>query len=272
MRHESDDVSIRKPSKPSIEEIDRMLQSLSPTEEKVLRLRFGLGKGLSDELASAAYGRLLAAVFGDQAVKPKIEEYRPAIALTNVVEKVTQLTPELVDHLRKHQQDIARIPWDVFEHLVAEFFRARGYDDVRLVGRDPTTSADIYASHTMDPLGTRLRFFVEVKRTGRAVGIEVINEVLGAMLSERPTHGWHAAIVVSTGGFKSLRKFSDHELSYRGLELKDSNDLLRWLHDYRPNKNGLWLAHPLREVPRPNQKGLGAGVTFEKGRNRKKGV
>jgi len=133
MRHESDDESMKKPSKPSIEEIDHVLQSLSPTEEKVLRLRFGLGKAVSDEIASAAYGRLLAAVFGDQAVKPKVEGYRPAIALTDVVERVTQLTPELVDHLRKHQQEIERIPWDVFEHLVAEFFRAQGYDDVRRI-------------------------------------------------------------------------------------------------------------------------------------------
>jgi HJR/Mrr/RecB family endonuclease len=235
-----------------IEETNRILQSLSPREEKVLRLRFGLGAMMSDEIASRAYGRLLTAIFGEKAVKSMIQSYRPAVALTEVVERVTQLTPELIDHLKRHHQAIDKIPWNIFEHLIAEFFAAQGYDDVRLVGRDRATSADIYASHTWDPLGTNLRFFVEVKRIKGLVGVEVINEVLGAMFSERPTFGWHAAIIVSTGGFRRLRKFSKHELSYRGLELKDRNDLLRWLHNYRPNKNGLWLPYPLTKAPRLN--------------------
>jgi hypothetical protein len=254
VKHKTVDISIEKPIEAVMEEVDHFLQSLSPMEEKVLRLRFGLGKTVSDETASAAYGRLLIAAFGDKAVKREIEGYRPAIAIAEVVEKTKQLTPELLDHLKKHERDIEKIPWDVFEHLVGEFLKAQGYDDVRLVGHDETTSADIYASHTMDPLGTQLRFFFEIKRRKRALGIEVINEVLGAMISERPRHGWHAAIIVSTGGFKNVRKFSKHELSYRGLELRDSNDLLCWLHGYRPNKNGLWLPNPVREMPPSNQK------------------
>ena len=270
MSNDPDNTSMKTLSKTDIEEVDRILQSLSPTEEKVLRMRFGLGKTVSDEISLAAYRRLLSAVFDDQAVKPKIEEYRPSIALTGVVEQVTQLTPELIEHLRTHEQDIQVIPWDVFEHLIAEFFCARGYDDVRLVGRDPTTSADVYAAHAKDPLGTQLRFFVEIKRTQKALGIQVINEVLGAVISERPAHGWHAAIIVSTGGFKNLRKFSKHELSYRGLELKDREDLLYWLHDYRPNKNGLWLPHPLREIPTPRRENPIVEVTSQKGPNRKK--
>jgi hypothetical protein len=272
MSNKRDDISMKRSSKTVIDLVDRMLKSLSRREEKVVRMRFGLGKNVSDEIILAAYRRLLAAVFDDQAVKPKIVEYRPAIGLAGVVEKVTQLTPELIEHLRTHEQDIQTIPWDVFEHLVAEFLCARGYEDVRLVGRDPTTSADVYAAHSKDPLGTQMRFFVEIKRTIKAFGIQLINEVLGAVLSERPSHGWHAAIIVSTGGFKNLRKFSKHELSYRGLELKDREDLLYWLHDYRPNKNGLWLPHPLRQVPPPRRENPRVKVTSEKAWTRKKTV
>jgi len=256
MSPKSHKTSSEKLPKALIQETNRILQSLSPREEKVLRMRFGLAEQfgssliMSDEIASNNYRRFLIAIFGEKAIKSMIQSYRPTVALTEVVEKITRLTPELIEHLKKHHQDIDKIPWNIFEHLIAEFFVAQGYDDVRLVGRDRATSADIYASHTLDPLGTCLRFFVEVKRIKGLVGVEVINEVLGAMFSERPTFGWHAAIIVSTGGFRRIRKFSKHEISYRGLELKDRNDLLRWLNNYRPNKNGLWLPYPLTKAPR----------------------
>jgi len=259
MSRKSHKTSLEKLPKALIEETNRILQSLSPREEKVLRMRFGLAErfGLSpimfDEVASNNYKRFLTAIFGEETVKTMIQSYRPAVALAEVVQRITQLTPELIEYLKKHHQAIDLIPWNIFEHLIAEFLAAQGFDDVRLVGRDPATSADIFASHTLNPLGTRLRFFVEVKREKQLIGIQVINEVLGAMFSERPTFGWHAAIIVSTGGFKRLRKFSKHELSYRGLDLKDRNDLLRWLNNYRPNKNGLWLPYPLTKAPSLNE-------------------
>src|SRR5689334_19823556 len=109
---------------------------------------------------------------------------KPPIYLAHVIESIRKLTPELILYLKVYKEAISAIPWQVFEHLVAEFLAAKGFEDVRLVGRDSRTSADIYAAHTRDPLGTRIRFFVEVKRTREAVGIEVINSVLGAMLSE----------------------------------------------------------------------------------------
>jgi hypothetical protein len=126
---------------------------------------------------------------------------------------------------------------------------------VRLVGRDPQTSADIYVAHSLDPLAKQLRFFVEVKREKNTVGIEIIDKVLGALLLERPEIGWHAAIIVSLGGFKHFRKYSKHKLSLLGLELKNRDDLLHWLEGYRPKKNGLWLPYPLRTVPRIHEVG-----------------
>lgn len=125
----------------------------------------------------------------------------------------------------------------------------RGFQDVRLVGRDPKTSADIYAAANYDPLGVKLRFFIEVKRNRNAIGIQVINEVLGAMITERDQFGWHAGLIVSTGGFRSVRKYTPLELSLRGIEMKDKKDLLMWLEDYQPDKNGLWLPNPQRVMP-----------------------
>lgn len=88
---------------------------------------------------------------------------------------------------------------------MGEFLASRGFHDVRLVGRDPKTSADIYAA-TYGPLGDKIRFLIEVKRHRSAVGIQVINEVLGAMITERDQFGWHAGLIVSTGGFTHTPK------------------------------------------------------------------
>jgi HJR/Mrr/RecB family endonuclease len=174
---------------------------------------------------------------------------KPPIFLAHVIEGIKKLTPELILYLKVYKEAISAIPWQVFEHLVAEFLAAKGFEDVRLVGRDARTSADIYAAHTRDPLGTKIRFFVEVKRTREAVGIGVINSVLGAMLSERARVGWHAALIVATGGFRDMVKFSRQEISMRGVELADQSKLLMWLEGYQPTKTGLWLPCPERSMP-----------------------
>ncbi len=173
----------------------------------------------------------------------------PPIELYDAIEKIKRLTPDLIGHLKREQSDLTKIRWDVFEHLIGEFLAAQGFRDVRLVGRDPRTSADIYATWIIDSAGLTLRFFVEVKRWRDRVGVQVINEVIGAMLSERERVGWHASIIIATGGFAEPRKFARPELSLRGVDLKDRQDLLRWLDGYKPNKNGLWLPSPPRELP-----------------------
>ena len=70
------------------------------------------------------------------------------------------------------------------------------------------------------------------------------------MLTERPTIGWHAAMIVSKAGFRDFRKFNPYQLSLQGIELKDKNDLLKWLDDYEPNERGLWLPKPSTELPK----------------------
>ena len=179
----------------------------------------------------------------------RIQIFRsPPVKLVDAVEAAETLTPDLIAHLKSHSDDLDKLQWDVFEHLVGEFLATHGFQDVRLVGRDPKTSADIYAA-TFGPLGVKLRFFIEVKRNRDAVGIQVINEVLGAMITERDQFGWHAGLIVSTGGFRQMRKYTPLELSLRGVEMKDKRDLLMWLEDYQPDKNGLWLPTPQRSMP-----------------------
>lgn len=158
-----------------------------------------------------------------------------------VIEAVCRLTPELLAHLRRHHEKLDQIPPEVFEQLVAEIFASWGWDEVRHVGRESETSADILAGHYDHKLGERLRYFVEVKRWRNRIGIEVINQVLGAMLDERPQFGWHAAMIVTLAGKKNLRKYSTEQLALKGVWVKDRTDVLSWLEGYSPSASGLWL-------------------------------
>lgn len=162
-------------------------------------------------------------------------ELRAAIA------DVRRLTPELILHLKKHERDLESVPWQVFEELVAEFMASWGFTDVRLVGRDPSTQADIMAVHWVEPSGVRLKYFVEVKHTKDSVGMEVISQVYGAFALEQPIHGWTLAMIVSLGGFKDTKRLGRSDLELRNLHLKGRKDVLRWLGSYQLAPGGLWL-------------------------------
>lgn len=265
----NDSATIRRPREELVVQMRSACASLPPQMRLVLELRYGF-----DGHRPHSY-RKIAQVLG---VRPKdIEQAqryihlalmgepssewidlgldalripsRAELGLADVVATAEKLTPELIEHLRQQKDDISKVRWDVFEHLVGEFLTQQGFRDVRLVGRDPRTSADLYATWVIDATGIVLRFFIEVKRWEHRVGITVINEVLGAMLIERETFGWHAGLIIATGGFAKTKKYSPIELSLRGIELKEKNDLLQWLDGYRPNKNGLWLPAPEKSLP-----------------------
>lgn len=238
----------------------KVLATLTPEKELTLRLRFGIGVpaafpykkiaeqlGISsDEVAEIetealrdlrhpSLSRSLAHIHAIP------EPPKPAIELTEEIEKVIQISPELIKHLKERTDDLEKVNEEIFEQLVAELLAQQGFEDVQLVGRNPNTSADIFATQTIKPSGVKLRLFVEVKRWKDKVGIEVINNVFGAMMLEQLIFGCNTLMIVSLGGFKKIRKISPEDLELRSIYLKDKNDLIRWIDDYIPNKNGLWL-------------------------------
>jgi len=246
--------------------INELLSLLPRRQEKIVRLRFGLGDGHQRSRQDVALmfnrsvswvGRLERKAIHrlDKATAAGPMELRQALSLgstekrrlIDAVERVRALTPDVLARLRAHSDDLEKVQWEVFEHLVAELLAQQGFEDVRLVGRDHSTSADIFAARFVDPLGL-LPIFVEVKRTRRRVGVEVINQVLGAMFSEQGRVGWRAALLVSVTGFKALRRDSRATLRIKGITLADRDDLSRWLDSYVPNGNGLWLPYPKRRI------------------------
>jgi len=164
-----------------------------------------------------------------------------------VIQTFQKLEPDLISHLKRQSDDLVNINPLLFEHLFAEFLAAQGFDDVRLVGRNAKTSADIFAAKFI-PADIPIRIFVEVKRWKHTIGIEVINQVLGAFLGERERFGWNAALIVTVGGFKEFEKWSREELALKGLHLQDRDDLLRYLDGYKQHANGLWLPNPRTDL------------------------
>lgn len=247
---------------------EEILYTLTPREEKILRMRFGLqdsGRFITQaeigehfaisryrvrEVESKALRKLrhpsrsrLFTEYLKQLNKRKVNVELP-IEQNYVIEKIKKLEPELIRHLKKYQNDICLINPLVFEHLIAEFFASWGFHDIRLVGQNAKTSADIYVAYIVNPLGIENRIFVEVKRWKEKVGIGIINQVLGAFLSEKERFGWHGALIVTVAGFSEFEKWNREELKLKGLELKDKTDLTKWLSDYKECENGLWLPEP----------------------------
>lgn len=176
---------------------------------------------------------------------------RTKVTISERIESVDCLTIDLIHHLKRHHDDIHKLQWDVFEHLVAEYLASKGFQDVAIVGRNKITSADIYAVHVVDATGDRLKFYVEVKRTREKIGIDIINNVIGAVALERPDIGWDVAIIVSLAGFRKFHKTSQKKVSYLGVKLKDKDDVVSWLEGYAPGPNGLWLPKPDTSLPEP---------------------
>jgi len=264
------------------EAIRKVLATLTPRQEVILRMRYGfLGsaerrsrKEIAEELkVSVSTIRRLERAALEAIKHPSrqrilreseaiefdliklgldaiLEPEERRIELVEVVSSVRHLSTHLIHHLKMSPTDIQKLRWDVFEHLIAEFFASWGFPDVRLVGRDPLTSADIFAVGRPDPAGVSIRYFVEVRRRGARVDVNVIDRVYGAMVQEKPQHGWHVAMVVSSVNFTEFRKkgYSREELALKGVELRDQEAVKVWLEEYEPNANGLWLPRPLRHL------------------------
>lgn len=253
--------------------VDDVLCTLTPREKEIIKMRFGLDRSGKErrawevglhfnvtdrriyqiqakalrKLRHPSRSRRLRALLDENAKRAEAEAM--LADLREVVETVRALTPELIIYLQSHESALEKMDAFVFEHLVAEFLKQRGFEDVRLVSRDRNSSADIYAVERVNSIGISRKYFVEVKRHRKRIGIEVINGVLGAMDFERAKYGWNAALIFSVVGFKEFRKITRSEIEKMGVYLKDERDLRRWLQEYRPNNGRLWLPDPPRKLP-----------------------
>ena len=70
------------------------------------------------------------------------------------IQEAKSLTPQLIEFLKNQPTQLKHLHWQVFEHLIGEFFASWGFSDVCLVGKNPNTAADIFAMQRLSPLGS----------------------------------------------------------------------------------------------------------------------
>lgn len=191
-----------------------------------------LEKAAAEELAAGSFG-----------APPTLQWIGEAI------EHVECLEPALIRHLQDHDEDLQKVPWEVLEHLVAEFYAREGWLDVRLVGRDQRTGADVFVSGKRgDPAAPTL--FIEVKqRTQGKLGIEVVGTAAGMMWLERSRYGWDRAVIIAPSGFKRFRQFTPESLHLLGVDVLGGEEVRSMLASYVPNDRGLYLPNPKRNMP-----------------------
>ena len=163
------------------------------------------------------------------------------LELQDTLESIREMSIELLLYLKDRPDNLIKLPSNIFEQLVAECLASKGFDEIKLVGKNPYTAADIFAIEKSSKSGSRIRYFIEVKRWKDKVGVEIIDRIYGAFQSEKITWGWHIAMVVSLAGFKKMFKYPPRTLELMGIELRNKDDVVAWLNDYRPSDKGLWM-------------------------------
>lgn len=251
------------PETEMLETLENLLKTLSYREREVIKLLYGLGDGYTytyeevgrifkvstsiiQRVEKEAIRKLQKTpeaadllLQSEEADKDKGAESQ--IELQDSLESIREISIELLLYLKDHPDNLIKLPWNIFEQLVAECLASKGFDEIILVGKNPNTSADIFAVEKSSKSGARIRYFIEVKRWKDKVGVEIIDRVYGAFQSEKITWGWHIAMVVSLAGFKKMVKYSPRKLELMGIELRNKDDVVAWLNDYRPSDKGLWM-------------------------------
>lgn len=134
---------------------------------------------------------------------------------------------ELIDYLAQHPNRMHDLTPRKFEELVAELFRAKGYD-VELTRASRDDGRDVICTHRTD-FGTML-LYVECKKYGpnNPVGVEIVRSLYGVVESARASHG----IIATTSRFTSGAVEFHRSNQYR-LSLQDFDAVSAWLRDYR---------------------------------------
>ncbi len=117
---------------------------------------------------------------------------------------------------------IRKLPWQEFEHLIAEAYRRRGYT-ARVVGSPAGDGGvDVELTRPGETVLIQCKHWQEWK-----VGVQVVRELLGVVVHRRATRG----IVVTSGRYtKEAQKFADGNSQ---IELVDGIRLATMIDEVR---------------------------------------
>jgi len=163
----------------NFEKLENLLNTLSYREREVIKLLYGMADGYTftyEEVgrifkvststirrvenkairklqkAPEATDLLLQSEETDENKGTEIQ-----IELQDTLEGIRELNIELLLYLKDQPENLIKLPWNVFEQLVAECLASKGFDEIKLVGKNPTTAADMFAIENSGMSGSRVR-------------------------------------------------------------------------------------------------------------------
>ncbi|WP_374005936.1 restriction endonuclease [Delftia lacustris] len=168
---------------------------------------------------------------------PPIKQiYIPESRLITDISEIENTIPRLIELIQEDSSYIYKITTREFEEVVAEIFRAQGYE-VKLTKRTRDGGKDVIAIHRT-ALGIETCYFIECKRHAldSKVDVSIVREVYGVHSTR---DGPNKSIIATTSTFTpDAIQYANNEVRSRwDMELKDIQAVLQWIKDYRPQTN-----------------------------------
>lgn len=149
-----------------------------------------------------------------------------------LVEVVKLITDELIDHIKKHPNELDKIHHRQFEELIAEILSSYGWE-VQITPSTKDGGYDIYGI-SKDESGVKNHWIIECKKYAkdRLVGIDIARNLYAV----KTLYGVAGAMLATTSDFtKGVRNFKSSRYDF---ELKNYLKILEWINEYKPNPNG----------------------------------
>lgn len=167
---------------------------------------------------------------------PAKKIYIPESRLITDISEIENTIPRLIELIKEDSSYIYRITTREFEEIVAEIFRAQGYQ-VDLTKRTRDGGKDVIAIHR-NVLGLETCYFIECKRHAldSKVDVSIVREVYGVHSTR---NGPNKSIIATTSTFTpdAIQYVNNEVRSRWDMELKDIQDVLQWIKNYKPQTN-----------------------------------
>ena len=152
---------------------------------------------------------------------------------SELIEIIHFTSAELIKYLKKHPDALYPIRPRQFEEIIAEILASYGWE-VQLTPATKDGGYDIFAISKDIKAGVRSSWIVECKkyRPENKVGVDIVRALYGVKSNLKIAN----ALIATTSCFtKGARDFKE---SRYDIELKDYQDILEWINQYRPNPDG----------------------------------
>lgn len=163
---------------------------------------------------------------------PAKQIYVPESRLITDISEIKNTIPQLIKLIQDDSSHIYRITTREFEEMVAEIFRAQGYQ-VTLTKRTRDGGKDVIAIHR-NVLGLETCYFIECKRHAldSKVDVGIVREVYGVHSTR---NGPNKSVIATTSTFTpdAIRYVNNEIRSRWDMELKDIQDVLQWIRNYK---------------------------------------